>query len=65
MPILEIDLYNIIHNLHKEIKSIKPPEGFSSPRDIKLVTEVNIKSAILDKLQEAMQIINPNFNIRE
>jgi len=62
---LEINLFNLIKELHQDIISMTPTGGFSSPRDIELVTQVNIKNAILNKLQEAMQIINPNFDIKE
>lgn len=59
---LEIRLFNFIRSLHQEIVDMKPEDGFSSPRDLELVTEVNKKSAVFDKLQEAMQIYNPDFN---
>jgi hypothetical protein len=58
---LEIRLFNFIKELHKEIVDMKPEGGFSSPRDYELVTEVNKKAAILDKLQEAMRVYNPDF----
>lgn len=58
---LEIRLFNFIRRLHQEIVDMKPEDGFSSPRDLELVTEVNKKSAVFDKLQEAMRIYNPNF----
>lgn len=59
---LEIKLFNLIKETYKEIVDMRPEDGFSSPRDYELVTEVNKKSAILDKLQEAIRIINPDFN---
>ncbi len=58
---LEIRLFNLIRELHQEIADMKPEGGFSSPRDLELVTEVNKKSAVFDKLQEAMRIYNPDF----
>ena len=58
---LEIRLFNFIKELHQEIVNMKPEGGFSSPRDLELVNEVNKKSAVFDKLQEAMQIYNPGF----
>lgn len=65
MEILETKLYSMIKELHNEIKAMRPADGFSSPRDIKLITEVNKKGAILNKLQEAMQIIIPDFDIKD
>ena len=58
---LEIRLFNFIKELHQEIVEMKPEGGFSSPRDLELVNEVNKKSAVFDKLQEAMKIYNPGF----
>jgi len=65
MPTLEIQLFNFIKDLYQEIKDMTPEDGFSSPRDIKLVADVNKKTAILDHLQDAMRVINPGFEIRE
>jgi len=62
---LEIKLYNSIVELFEDIKDMTPEDGFSSPRDIELVTEVNKKAAILDYMQDAMRVINPGFEIRE
>ena len=62
---LEQKLYRLINELYHEIKDMTPEGGFSSPRDIILVTLVNKKAAILDNLQEAMRVINPGFEIRE
>ena len=50
--------------LYEEIREMTPADGFSSQRDVELAKQVNIKSAILDKLQEGIRVINPNFNIR-
>jgi len=58
-------LYRLINELYHEIKNMVPEDGFSSPRDLALVTEVNKKAAILDNLQDAMRVINPGFEIRE
>ena len=58
---LEIRLFNLIRELHQEIVDMEPEGGFSSPRDLELVTEVNKKSAVFNKLQEAMRIYNPDF----
>lgn len=57
-------LHNLIEELYQDIKDSTPADGFSSPRDIALVTEVNRKSAVLDKLQEAMQITIPTYDIK-
>jgi len=62
---IETTLYTIIDDLFKEIKDMTPEGGFSSPRDIKLVSQVNRKSTMLNYLQEAMRVINPDFDIRE
>lgn len=65
MEILEIKLFNLIKELFVEIKDMTPVDGFSTPRDLKLVTEVNKKVAILDHMQDAMRVINPDFEIRD
>lgn len=65
MEQLEQKLYRLINELYHEIKDMTPADGFSSPRDLKLVTEVNKKGAILENLQDAMRVINPGFEIRE
>lgn len=62
---LERKLYVAIKDLYQEIKDMYPADGFSSPRDITLVTEINKKFAILDHMQNAMRVINPGFEIRE
>ena len=41
-----------------------PKDGLKSPRDLKLVEEINKKAAIMDYLQDAMRVINPDFEIR-
>jgi len=60
----EIILYNLIGALYEEIKDMYHKGGLSSPRDLQLVTEINKKSAILRHLQNAMRVINPQFDIR-
>ena len=62
---LEQELYQMIQKLYQEIKDMTPKDGFNSPRDLALVTEVNKKSVILDHMQDAMRVINPSFEIRE
>lgn len=58
---IEQQLYALIKELYKDIENSTPIDGFSSPRDINLVTEVNKKAAILNKLQESMRIMIPYF----
>ena len=65
MITIETKLNNMIEDLYNDIKTMTPTNGFSSPRDLKLVTEINKKSAILDKLQEGMRIIHPYYDIKE
>jgi hypothetical protein len=65
MERIEIMLLTQIKSLFEEIKKMKPEGGFSSPRDIDLVTEVNKKTAIMDYLQDAIRVINPHFEIRD
>lgn len=62
---IERKLYVLIKELYEEIVEMRPSDGFNSPRDIELVKQVNIKSAILDKLQEGMKVINPGFDIKD
>lgn len=62
---IEIELHNLIKELYQEIKDMKPADGFSSPRDLDLVNEVNIKNTVLDKLQDAMRVLNPLYEIKE
>lgn len=64
MEELEAKLFNMIKELYNEIVEMKPKDGFCSPRDFGLVADVNKKTAILDNLQDAMRIINPQFEIR-
>ena len=61
---IEIELYRFIKDLFQEIKDMHPKDGLNSPRDLKLVEEINKKAAIMDYLQDAMRVINPDFEIR-
>lgn len=61
---IEIALYNQIKDLFQEIKDMHPKDGLLSPRDLKLVKEINKKAAIMDHMQDAVRIINPDFEIR-
>ena len=54
---LEIRLYKLIEETYEEIKDMTPEDGFCSPRDFGLVADVNKKTAIMDKLQEAIDYI--------
>ena len=62
---METKLYQLIKELHQEIIDMHPEDGLSSPRDLALVTEINIKSAMLDHMQDAMRVLNPAFEIRK
>ena len=64
IPEIEAKLYHLIKDLFQEIKDMHPEDGLNSPRDLKLVTEINEKAAIMDYMQEAMRVINPEFEIR-
>lgn len=61
---IEIELYRFIKDLFQEIKDMHPKDGLKSPRDLKLVEEINKKAAIMDYLQDAVRVINPDFEIR-
>ena len=61
---IEIELYRFIKDLFQEIKDMHPVGGLNSPRDLKLVEEINKKAAIMDYMQDAMRVINPDFEIR-
>lgn len=61
---IEVELYNQIKDLFQEIKDMHPVGGLSSPRDIELAKEINKKAAIMDHLQDAVRVINPEFEIR-
>lgn len=62
---IEPHLHTTIQELLEHIKSLRPVDGFSSPRDLELVTQVNKESAVLNKLEEAMQILVPGYLARE
>lgn len=64
MEEIEIELHNYIKDLFQEIKDMHPVGGLSSPRDIELSKEINKKAAIMDRVQDAMRVINPDFEIR-
>ena len=59
----DIDLHSAILNLKEEIKSMTPADGFNSPRDYNLVTEINIKSSILEKWIDAMKERHPDYKL--
>ena len=63
--ILESRLHTLIKQTYAHTKSLRPTDGFSSPRDIQLVTQVNKQMAVLDKLQEAMQILIPEYEYQQ
>lgn len=65
MEEIEIELYNYIKDLFQEIKDMHPVGGLSSPRDIELAKEISKKAAIMDRVQDAMRVINPHFEIRD
>ena len=65
MQRLETKLHNFIESLFEEIKSMHPADGLHSPRDIELVREINKKVAIMDHMQNAMRVINKDYEIRE
>lgn len=64
MQRIEVKLHHFIKELFEEIKSMKPKDGFSSPRDIELAKEINKKAAIMDHMQNAMRVINKDYEIR-
>jgi len=62
---IEIKLHELIKELFKEIKGMYPEDGLSSPRDIELTKEINRKTAMMDNMQRAMRVINPDYEIRK
>ena len=58
-----IDLHSMILNLKEEIRGMTPEDGFNSPRDYNLVTEINIKSSILEKWIDAMKERHPDYKL--
>ena len=65
MENMEVKLLGMIKDLYQEAKDIEPEDGFSSPRDIDLVRKQNKIIALMDRLQDAMRLFNPEFEIRE
>jgi len=61
----EIKLHNLIKELYQELKGMYPKDGLKSPRDIELVYKINKHAAIMDHVQDAMRVINPDYEIRE
>ena len=61
---IEAELYQSINAIFQEIKAMHPPDGLNSPRDLELVKEINMKAAIMYHLQDAVRVINPEFEIR-
>ena len=61
---IEAELYQSINDLFQEIKAMHPQDVLNSPRGLKLVEEINKKAAIMDYLQDAVRVINPEFEIR-
>ena len=61
---IEIELYRFIKDLFQEIKDMHPKDGLKTPRDLKLAKEINKKAAIMYYLQDAVRVINPEFEIR-
>ena len=61
---IEIQLQDLIKDLFRDLKDSHPEDGLHSPRDIELAKEINKKTAIMDRVQNAMRIINPEYEIR-
>lgn len=64
MQKIETKLHNFIGSLFEEIKAMHPIDGLSSPRDIELTKEINKKVAIMDHMQDAMRVINKDYEVR-
>ena len=64
MPDIEIQLLILIKSQYECVKNMHPADGLSSPRDIELAKEISKQAAIMDRLQDAMRVINPGFEIR-
>ena len=61
MASIEIKLGTLIHNTFNEAVAMRPPGGFSSPRNM----EQNKQMAIMDAMQAIMRKhYNPNYEIR-
>ena len=61
---IESKLNNLIEELFQDLKDSHPSDGLHSPRDYKLVEEINLKAAIMDCVQDGMRKINPGYEIR-
>ena len=61
---IEAELYQSINAIFQEIKDMHPQDGLNSLRDLELVKEINMKAAIMYHLQDAVRVINPEFEIR-
>ena len=57
----ETKIHALIKEIYLNIELAIPIDGLSSPRDLKLVTEINKAKAVADKLEEAMRIAQPNY----
>ena len=64
MPDTEIKLHTLIKELYQELKDMRPKDGLNSPRDIELSYKMNKHAAIMDHVQDAMRVINPDYEIR-
>ena len=62
---IEIKLNRLIEELYQDLKDSHPSDGLKSPRDFELAKRINLKAAIMDKVQEAMRKINPDYEIRD
>jgi len=58
---LENRLHKLLAQTYAHSKSLRPADGFSSPRDIKLLAQQNKQMAVFGKLQEAIRILNPHY----
>lgn len=65
MPDIEARLYRMIKDMYIELKGMYPEDGLKSPRDIKLTRKINKHGRVMDKVQDAMRVINPDFEIRD
>lgn len=61
---IEPKLHKLIKEVYEDLKEMHPKDGLHSPRDLKLVNEINTQAAILDHLQDAMRVLNPQYEIR-
>ncbi len=49
----------------KELKEMRPTDGLSTPRDIELVKRINKVARFINELQNAMKVINPDYETWE